>query len=144
MTGGGGTAVITHIVSSFAEHYPLLHVFVQEDMRRVTATRTDAQSRSEQRRLAELADQYMATLETLIEEGITNGEFRGGCDAHLAGYVIQGALNWMHRWFKPGPTTDPAAIADLFVTILLDGLADPSAPAASTTPRLTLAAQLRR
>lgn len=116
------TEVITHIVNSFNHHYPSLHVFVQEDMRRVRS-RNDPDAGAEQRRLAELADQYMATLQDLIREGIDTGEFRHLSDPRVTALVIQGALNWMHRWFTPGNEVETAGVADVFVTILLDGLA---------------------
>ena len=127
------TAVITHIVSSFSDYYPSLHVFVQEDMRRVS---NDPHAGSEQRRLADLADHYMRTLEKLIEEGITTGEFRNLCDPHLTGLIIQGSLNWMHRWFDPDTHIQTATLADIFVTILLDGLASPPSGAENLLKRI--------
>lgn len=114
------SAVIAHVVSSFSLHYPSLHIFVQEDMRRVRSR--DQHAGAEQRRLAELADLYMATLEDLIRDGVRDGEFRDLNDPRRTALVIQGALNWMHRWFDPGAEADDAGLADLFVAILLDGL----------------------
>jgi AcrR family transcriptional regulator len=128
------SAVITHIVSSFTDHYPSLHVFVQEDMRRV-GSRTDPQAGTEQLRLADLADHYMQTLEKLIEEGVATGEFRNLCEPHLTGLIIQGSLNWMHRWFSPDTSIESAALADMFVTILLDGLATPPSGAKAIPQR---------
>jgi hypothetical protein len=125
---GPGTArarlvgVITHIVSSFYDHYPTLNVFVQEDMRRVRS-RDDPHAGAEEQRLAELADLYMATLESLIREGVEAGVFRDLDDPQLTAQIIQGSLNWMHRWFRPGNKSETAHQAQVFVAILLDGLA---------------------
>jgi AcrR family transcriptional regulator len=125
------TAVIAHVVSSFRLHYPSMHIFVQEDMRRVRSR--DQHAGEEQRRLAELADVYMATLEELIRGGVRDGEFRDLDDPRRAALVIQGALNWMHRWFDPSTGADDAGLAELFTTILLDGLGCATAIPASGT-----------
>jgi len=99
-----------------------LHIFVQEDMRRIEDSPA-TQTGTEQRRLAELADIYMATLERLISEGTASGEFRDLGDARQVALVIQGAINWMHRWFDPGEEPGAASLATLFVGVVLDGLA---------------------
>jgi len=114
-------AIITHIVESFNEHYPSMHIFVREDMRRLKS-RGEAHAHAEQQRLADLADQYMSALEDLIKAGVSAGEFRNIGDPRLAALVIQGSLNWMHRWYDPAATTETAGLVDAFVTILLDGM----------------------
>jgi TetR/AcrR family transcriptional regulator, cholesterol catabolism regulator len=116
------TAIISHVVNSFNEYYPSMHIFVREDMRRVKS-RGEAQAHTEQLRLADLADQYMSTLEDLIKAGVSAGEFRDVGDPRVAALVIQGSLNWMHRWYDPAATVDTAGLIDAFVTILLDGMA---------------------
>jgi TetR/AcrR family transcriptional regulator, cholesterol catabolism regulator len=116
------TAIIAHVVKSFDEHYPSMHIFVREDMRRVKS-RGEARAHAEQLRLADLADQYMSILEDLIEAGVSAGEFRDVGDPRVAAQVIQGSLNWMHRWYEPAATTETAGVTDAFVTILLDGMA---------------------
>jgi TetR/AcrR family transcriptional regulator, cholesterol catabolism regulator len=116
--------IITRVTRAFADHYPALHVYLQEDMRRL---RQDGNSAtidgSEAERLAALADGYMATLENLVAGGIEAGEFRPIGDPHIIALVMQGAVNWMHRWFTPleGPTADE--FARVLVEILMDGLA---------------------
>jgi len=116
------TALIEHIVCSFEHCYPSLHIFVQEDMRRLDDSGC-AQADAEARRLAELADIYMATLENLISEGVDSGEFRDLDAPRQVALVVQGAVNWMHRWFTPGGELVAGQLAHLFVSILLDGLA---------------------
>jgi TetR/AcrR family transcriptional regulator, cholesterol catabolism regulator len=115
------TALIAHIVCSFEHCYPSLHIFVQEDMRRLDKSGC-AQADTEARRLAELAEIYMATLENLISEGVASGEFRDLGAPRQVALVVQGAVNWMHRWFTPGGELVAGELAHLFVGILLDGL----------------------
>jgi len=119
------TALINHVVCSFEHYYPSLHIFVQEDMRRLENSGGENAS-EEARRLAELADAYMAMLENLIREGVNSGEFRDLQDPRLVAQIIQGGVNWMHRWFNPGDGVPAVELADVFVNILLDGLASPS------------------
>jgi len=130
-TGAGScrarlTELITYVVGAFSDQYPSLHIFVQEDMRRIKAG-PPAQTGPDQRRLAELADIYMGTLENLIVEGTTSGEFRDLKDPRQVALVIQGAINWMHRWFNPDDQLAEHGPAELFVSVLLDGLAEQSA-----------------
>lgn len=120
------TALITHIVCSFEVFYPSLHVFVQEDMRRLE-NQEDAATGEEARRLAQLADDYMAMLENLISEAVACGEFRNLGDPRDVALVIQGGVNWMHRWFDPSDGPPAAELSGVFVGILLDGLAERSA-----------------
>jgi TetR/AcrR family transcriptional regulator, cholesterol catabolism regulator len=115
-------ALITHIVCSFEVFYPSLHVFVQEDMRRLK-NQGDAAAGVEARRLAQLADDYMAMLENLISGAVDDGEFRNLGDPRDVALIIQGGVNWMHRWFDPSNGPPAAELSALFVSILLDGLA---------------------
>ena len=57
-------------------------------------------------------------------------EFRDVGSSYATALVIQGSLNWMHRWLNPSDEQAVASVAALFVTILLDGLAE-TAPAVS-------------
>lgn len=127
------TDLITYVVGAFRDHYPALHIFVQEDMRRIRAGPA-APTGAEQRRLAELADTYMATLENLVIEGTANGEFRDLNGPRQVALVIQGAINWMHRWFDPAEHPGAAEPATLFVSVLLDGLA-PQSSTGSRSPQ---------
>jgi TetR/AcrR family transcriptional regulator, cholesterol catabolism regulator len=124
-------AVIAHEVHSFRKHYPSLHIYVSEDMRRRVRDR-GTEASAEQIRLAELADQYMLHLEELIRAGISDGELRDITDPRRAALVIQGAINWMHRWFDPDDGSSDESMTDLFVTILLNGLASPAVATDST------------
>ncbi|ORW73721.1 hypothetical protein AWC23_06470 [Mycobacterium saskatchewanense] len=113
------SALISQVVVSFDTHYPALHVFVQEDMRRLPC---DAIPDPDQQRLAQLADFFMDTMERLIAEGVDAGEFRDLGDARVLALIIQGSLNWMHRWFDPQGEQDAASIARIICAVFLDGL----------------------
>jgi TetR/AcrR family transcriptional regulator, cholesterol catabolism regulator len=144
----GGTApyrartseIITRVTRAFADHYPALHVYLQEDMRRLCQDGDpEAVDGPEAEHLAALADTYMATLEDLVAGGIEAGEFRPIGDPHVIALVMQGTINWMHRWFIPqeGPTADE--IAHVLVEILMDGLA--TRPASTAPMRSAPAAE---
>ena len=47
----------------------------------------------------------------------------------LATNAVLGALNWSHRWFKPGRGTSPDDVAAVFVEIFLHGLVREPGPA---------------
>lgn len=116
--------VLTLVVRAYEEHYPTLHVYLQEDMRRanlgpgsVKAADTVA---AEQ--MAALADDYMSVLERLIADGIATGELRNIGSPALIAALMQGTVNWMHRWFTPAEGPSPDHVAAVLGELLMDGL----------------------
>ena len=56
-------------------------------------------------RLRRDAEAYEAGIVELIAEGQRAGLLRAELDPRLASLTVLGALNWVHRWYRPG---DPA------------------------------------
>ena len=74
------------------------------------------------------APRMAATVGTgMLAAGIESGEFKADLDPRLATYGVLGALNWSHRWFKPGESTAPGDVAAVFVEMFLYGLTTASA-----------------
>jgi hypothetical protein len=71
------------------------------------------------RRLRDLGRRCSSAPEVIIKSGIQSGEFRSTLDPRLASYAILGAVNWTHRWFKPGKGPSATEIADVSVEINL-------------------------
>lgn len=115
------SAVIVGLARSYEEHYPYLHLYVQEDMRRLS----DSAS-SDERELSELGERFDRALAKIIQDGIDAGELRPDLDPAMARFAVIGALNWTHRWFVPGGRLDGEQVGEAFRAILLRGLlADP-------------------
>jgi AcrR family transcriptional regulator len=58
----------------------------------------------------------------LIEQAQREGGIRSSVDAGLASLALLGAMNWVHRWFRPRGLNG-REIGDAFADLFLDGLA---------------------
>jgi AcrR family transcriptional regulator len=58
----------------------------------------------------------------IFEQGLADGSLRG-CDPRLATAMLFGAFNWVANWYKPSGPLTPEAVADAFLTMMIDGVA---------------------
>jgi TetR/AcrR family transcriptional regulator, cholesterol catabolism regulator len=79
---------------------------------------------SAERRAEVLAGEreYASGVVELIREGRRAGAVRETVDAAIAGQTLLGAVNWLHRWYRPGGGPDERLAAQL-ADVLLRGLA---------------------
>lgn len=73
-------------------------------------------------RLRRDAEAYEAGVVELIAEGQAAGVLRAELDPRLAALTVLGALNWIHRWYRPSDPTAADEIAEQFASVLLSGL----------------------
>jgi hypothetical protein len=64
---------------------------------------------------------YAAGVAALIEEGRRAGVVRELVDPAVAGRTLLGALNWIHRWYRPGGLPEEQLAAGL-ADVLLGGV----------------------
>lgn len=112
--------VVVALADSYQQHYPYLHLYVQEDMRRLSES-----SSPDDRELGELGARFDRGLDAIIRDGLADGELRADLDPSMARFAILGALNWMHRWFVPGGRFSGEQVGEMFREILLPGLVSP-------------------
>jgi AcrR family transcriptional regulator len=77
--------------------------------------------------------EVLAEVRTIIEEGISRGEFRPR-DERLAALSVIGMCNWVAWWFHPGPSHPAEPMADQLAQNAVDMLAYPdgtSSPASA-------------
>jgi hypothetical protein len=67
----------------------------------------------------------MSTLDDMIRDGIEACEFRDVGSSYATELVIQGSLNWMHRWLNPN---DEQAVARADVVIAVAHPRRPRSP----------------
>jgi TetR/AcrR family transcriptional regulator, cholesterol catabolism regulator len=109
-------ALVAELMRAYTDHYPYLYVYVQEDMTKLVQDDPSA------RTLRRLARRFTGAVEAMMAAGIASGEFKPGLDPALATNAVLGALNWSHRWFRPGRGAAPDDVAAVFVEIFLHGL----------------------
>ncbi len=68
-------------------------------------------------------DLFRLNTEQLVKEGIKNGEFRPDLDPAIVTFGILGMANWSYQWFQPGGRLTEDAVSDMFVDMLLTGIA---------------------
>ncbi|GAC1330290.1 MAG: TetR/AcrR family transcriptional regulator [Mycobacteriales bacterium] len=122
---GGGTApeklreLIVSLISSYAEHYPILYVFVQENLTHVPDKhlRWAAEMRA-------VNQEYERIVVGLVEQGMQDATLRPVAPAWVIAYGLIGMMGWTSRWFDPHESPASAAeIARAFADTLLHGVA---------------------
>ena len=113
--------MITALMSSYGEHYPLFYIYIRENLSQVGDDRSDwsAEMREMNRRTTE-------AVIGVIEEGYADGSFRKVGSSRVVAYGIFGAIGWTHRWFRPAKSDVSAEeIGKTYAEMLLTGLESP-------------------
>jgi AcrR family transcriptional regulator len=85
----------------------------------------------ERRRLSQLAfadvlartDDMVSKLTTLLEQGIDQGEVRPLPSAKSLAVGLIGMSTWAYQWYKPDRRLSLAEIAEMYASVVVDGLA---------------------
>jgi AcrR family transcriptional regulator len=109
--------IVEMLVTSYAENYPHMYVYIQEDMRKVASEESDWA-----KQMTRNTRKFEQTTINLIREAIESGVFRSDLRPELAANALFGMLNWTHRWFKPGKKLTAAEVAQHFSEIFFDGM----------------------
>lgn len=110
--------VILALMDSYEKHYPLLYVFLRENLSQVAGKRVDWS-----KRMQEISRRYERLVIAIVEQGVEEGTIRHSAPAEIIAYGVLGTLNWTNRWFNPERSDlDAAEIGEAFADMLLDGL----------------------
>src|SRR5690606_34540229 len=101
-------------------NYPLLHIYVREDLTKVQGKRSDWSLH-----MRNLNRNIENCFVEIIEQGYADGSFRRMGAARTVTYGILGMLNWSHRWFNPNRSGGPEEIGNTFAELVLGGLESP-------------------
>ncbi len=112
--------LVTAMMLSYAKNYPLLYIYIREDLTQVSGTRS---SWSDQMRALNRSIEH--SIVAIIEQGYADGSFRQLGSARTVAYGILGMLNWTHRWFRPDRSETAEEIGKVFAEMVLAGLESP-------------------
>jgi AcrR family transcriptional regulator len=70
-----------------------------------------------------IRDQFRINIEQLIREGIDKGEFKEHLNAPIIALGVLGVTNWSYQWFKPHGSKSAKEVSDIFVDMILNGVA---------------------
>jgi AcrR family transcriptional regulator len=107
-------------LEGYERHYPYLHIFIQEDVRRFSPE--DGPGNLE---LEKWGTRFETAFASVIKDGVEQGEFRDTLDPHLAVLAMLGTINWSHRWFLPGQRLTGEELGTQFAEIFLEGIRAP-------------------
>ena len=106
------------LMKSYSHHYPLLYIFIRENLNQVADRRS---AWAEQ--MKQLSRDYEQSVIAVIEEGYADGSFRELGPAKIVAYGIIGMLGWTNRWYRPGQADlDAESIGEIYATIATRGL----------------------
>lgn len=109
--------LVETIMQSQVDHYPYMHVYIQEDMRQVPTQ--DALWATQ---MVEFTHRMEACFITAIEEGVKSGAFRSDVPSTLLANSLFGMMMWTHRWFVPGRKYTADDIVDAFDKVFFEGV----------------------
>lgn len=110
--------LVRGLMVSYAESYPFLYVYIQENLG--TGTRDSSDWAREMRRHNK---RYENAVVAIVQSGIDEGTLRTGTEAWVIGFGIIGMVAWSNRWFDPTTSTVPAEeIGAAYAETLLRGL----------------------
>ncbi len=110
--------MITALMSSYGEHYPLFYIYIRENLSHVSDERSEWSQK-----MRALNQETTEAMIGVIEEGFADGSFRKVGSAKVIAYGIFGIIGWTHRWFRPENSEDSAEeIGKTYAEIILSGL----------------------
>jgi len=121
--------LIKSLMASYAEHFPFLYVFIQEDLRKVAPKRTEWAQR-----MRRINKEYEQILTSFVQQGYDEGSIRENGPAWVAAYGILGTVAWTNRWFDPERSdVDASTIGEMYAAMIVDGMATRRRPVRSRT-----------
>ena len=105
-------------MKSYGDHYPLLYVYIRENLSHVESDRTEW---SQFMRV--LNRQYEDAIIAILQEGLDDGTVRPVSSARVLAFGVIGMIGWTNRWFVPERSSDTAEeIGIAFAEMAVAGL----------------------
>lgn len=119
-------SLIVGLMETYGRHYPLLYIYIRENLSHVGAKRTKWA-----KQMQKINRDYDEAVISIIEQGYADGSFRNLGPARTVAYGILGMVNWSNRWFRPAEYAETASeIGQIYADIIIGGLDSGKAPSA--------------
>ena len=110
--------VVEQMMASFADNYPFLYVYLQENLSQVGPGRAEWAAR-----MRAYNHRYEDALIEIVEQGFAAGTLREVAPAKVVAYGVLGTVAWSYRWFDPNTSTvDAGTVGRGYADIIVDGL----------------------
>ena len=113
--------LIIALMSSYGEHYPLIFIYIRENLNQVSDKRSEWS-----RYMRKLNNDITEAVVSIVEEGYADESFRNIGSARVVAYGVLGLVGWTNRWFRP-ESSDVSAeeIGMTYAEMVLAGLESP-------------------
>lgn len=113
--------LMTALMTSYGEHYPLFYIYIRENLSHVSDKRSEWS-----RYMRKLNNETVDTVISIIEEGYADKSLRNLGSSRVVAYGVLGIIGWTHRWFRPGQNNVSAEeIGKTYAELVLAGLENP-------------------
>lgn len=112
--------LIMALMASYAANYPLLYIYIREDLKNVSDKRSSWSAHM--RNLNKSIEQSVIDI---VEQGFADGSFRKVGTPKVVAYGVLGMLNWTHRWFRPEHSESAEDLGKTFAEMIVSGLETP-------------------
>ncbi len=110
--------LIVELMKSYGEHYPLLYVYIRENLSHVESDRTEW---SQYMRM--INRKYEEAIVAIVQEGLDDGTIRPLASARVLAFGMIGMIGWTNRWFVPERSPDSAeTIGTAYAEMAVAGL----------------------
>lgn len=110
--------LITQMMVSYAESYPFLYVYIQENLKDVTPSRSEWAQH-----MRRVNKKYENAVVAIVQSGVDDGSFETDAEPWLIAFGIIGMVSWSNRWFNPTTSLVSAEqIARVYADTVINGL----------------------
>lgn len=67
-------------------------------------------------------DVFRKNIESLLQNGMEQGEFRKGLQADMLSLAILGMTNWSYQWYQPEGKVPPKQLTGIYIDMILNGI----------------------
>ena len=113
--------LIIALMSSYGEHYPLIYIYIRENLSNVSDKRSEWS-----RYMRDLNTQMSDAVIAIIEQGYADKSFRNVGSSKVVAYGVLGIIGWTNRWFRPAESDVSAEeVGKIYAEMVLAGLESP-------------------
>lgn len=110
--------LIVAIMVSYGKHYPLLFIYIRENLSHVPEERSTWSTD-----MREINRTIENAFIDIIEEGYADGSLRNVGPAKVVAFGMLGVVGWTHRWFRPSTSEFSAEnIGETYADMILGGM----------------------
>jgi TetR/AcrR family transcriptional regulator, cholesterol catabolism regulator len=109
--------LVTELMVSYADAYPYLYVYIQEDLSKL------AKRSQWSRTMSRYNKRYENAVVAIVEDGVEDGSFHTSTQPWVVAYGVIGMVAWSNRWFNPHESSVSAQeIGAAYAETLIGGL----------------------